>query len=236
MGFFAMLSGISASGKDQPKQGLYARKTPAKYSQKAQSIMWTNSSVSGFGEEAVTDLGKLRRLALPVLCDGFCSQVQSGVSMICFPGVSTRLTELACCYSRRMSPLLQLPASCVQLRTSQFDVSLVALNLTTCLRAFLLILLKFGECNGYDGQCHCPDGWGGIDCLTPRKCDSRVLTISRGTTDPFPACPVCGSLADADARYPRPEGELCECQDGWSGINCNGESAVPLYHYSAPIV
>lgn len=28
---------------------------------------------------------------------------------------------------------------------------------------------QFGECNAFDGQCHCPDGWGGIDCLTPRK-------------------------------------------------------------------
>ena len=28
---------------------------------------------------------------------------------------------------------------------------------------------QFGNCNEYDGQCKCPPGWGGIDCLTPRS-------------------------------------------------------------------
>jgi hypothetical protein len=37
---------------------------------------------------------------------------------------------------------------------------------------------------------------------------------------------VCGSLADGDERYPRPEGELCECKPGWGGINCNGQFPV----------
>lgn len=27
---------------------------------------------------------------------------------------------------------------------------------------------QFGECSAYDGQCKCPPGWAGIDCLTPR--------------------------------------------------------------------
>lgn len=58
---------------------------------------------------------------------------------------------------------------------------------------------QFGECNSFNGQCICPDGWGGVDCLTP----------------------LCGSLADPGARYPRPDGEDCKCQQGWSGINCN---------------
>ncbi|WVQ97528.1 hypothetical protein IAU59_004642 [Kwoniella sp. CBS 9459] len=56
-----------------------------------------------------------------------------------------------------------------------------------------------GECNPYDGQCRCPPGFGGQDCLTP----------------------LCGGLDDGDERYPRPEGELCECKEGWGGINCN---------------
>ncbi|WVR04242.1 hypothetical protein IAU60_001242 [Kwoniella sp. DSM 27419] len=56
-----------------------------------------------------------------------------------------------------------------------------------------------GECNPYDGQCRCPPGFGGQDCLTP----------------------LCGALSDGDERYPRPEGELCQCKDGWGGINCN---------------
>lgn len=34
---------------------------------------------------------------------------------------------------------------------------------------------------------------------------------------------VCGALSDGGERYPRPAGELCECKDGWGGINCNGE-------------
>ncbi|KAL7420171.1 FAD-dependent urate hydroxylase [Cryptotrichosporon argae] len=58
---------------------------------------------------------------------------------------------------------------------------------------------QFGECSPYDGQCRCPDGWGGQDCLTP----------------------LCGALSDGDERFPRPEGELCQCKDGWGGINCN---------------
>ncbi|KAF9074158.1 hypothetical protein BDP27DRAFT_1444427 [Rhodocollybia butyracea] len=58
---------------------------------------------------------------------------------------------------------------------------------------------QFGNCNEYDGQCKCPPGWSGVDCLTPQ----------------------CGSLADGDQRTPREEGQKCECQDGWGGINCN---------------
>lgn len=33
--------------------------------------------------------------------------------------------------------------------------------------------------------------------------------------------PLCGSLADGDERYPRPDGQSCECKDGWGGVNCN---------------
>ncbi|KZP00597.1 hypothetical protein CALVIDRAFT_533600 [Calocera viscosa TUFC12733] len=58
---------------------------------------------------------------------------------------------------------------------------------------------QFGECSDYDGQCKCPPGWGGIDCLTP----------------------LCDSLADGAERHLRPPGEQCACKDGWSGINCN---------------
>jgi hypothetical protein len=31
----------------------------------------------------------------------------------------------------------------------------------------------------------------------------------------------CGSLADGKERHPRPEGEQCQCSEGWTGINCN---------------
>ncbi|KAI0833563.1 hypothetical protein BC628DRAFT_1527478 [Trametes gibbosa] len=58
---------------------------------------------------------------------------------------------------------------------------------------------NFGECSQFDGQCKCPPGWAGIDCLTPQ----------------------CDSLADGDQRRQREEGKECECRDGWGGINCN---------------
>lgn len=58
---------------------------------------------------------------------------------------------------------------------------------------------QYGHCDPYDGQCKCPPGWGGIDCLIPQ----------------------CDSLADADQRRLREEGQPCECKDGWGGINCN---------------
>ncbi|KAF7289666.1 ABC transporter protein [Mycena chlorophos] len=58
---------------------------------------------------------------------------------------------------------------------------------------------QYGECNQYDGQCKCPPGWGGIDCLIPQ----------------------CDSLADGDQRRLREEGKACECKEGWGGINCN---------------
>ncbi|KAJ7081875.1 hypothetical protein B0H15DRAFT_890062 [Mycena belliarum] len=58
---------------------------------------------------------------------------------------------------------------------------------------------QYGLCNEYDGQCKCPAGWGGIDCLIPQ----------------------CDSLADGDQRRLREDGRSCECKDGWGGINCN---------------
>ncbi|KAF9463956.1 hypothetical protein BDZ94DRAFT_1282345 [Collybia nuda] len=58
---------------------------------------------------------------------------------------------------------------------------------------------QYGNCNEYDGQCKCPPGWGGIDCLVPQ----------------------CDSLADGDHRRLREPDTTCECKDGWGGINCN---------------
>ncbi|KAI0783919.1 hypothetical protein BC629DRAFT_1582504 [Irpex lacteus] len=57
----------------------------------------------------------------------------------------------------------------------------------------------FGECSRYDGQCKCPPGWAGMDCLTPQ----------------------CDSLADGEKRRQREDGKKCECKDGWGGVNCN---------------
>ena len=59
--------------------------------------------------------------------------------------------------------------------------------------------LQYGTCNEYDGQCLCPDGYGGLDCSKP----------------------LDGSLADGKDRYPR-EGNVTHCKDGWTGLTCNG--------------
>ncbi|KZV62382.1 hypothetical protein PENSPDRAFT_591484 [Peniophora sp. CONT] len=58
---------------------------------------------------------------------------------------------------------------------------------------------QYGDCDAYSGQCNCPPGWGGIDCLTPQ----------------------CDSLSDGDERHLREDGKTCDCKDGWGGINCN---------------
>ncbi|TDL17897.1 hypothetical protein BD410DRAFT_806898 [Rickenella mellea] len=58
---------------------------------------------------------------------------------------------------------------------------------------------QYGECDTYNGQCKCPPGWGGIDCLIPQ----------------------CDSLADGEHRRLREGDNGCECKDGWGGLNCN---------------
>lgn len=78
-----------------------------------------------------------------------------------------------------------------------------------------------GECNPYDGQCRCPPGFGGQDCLTPGRLVAHYLEMHHQNADDT----VCGALTDGDERYPRPEGELCDCKEGWGGINCNGKLA-----------
>ncbi|KAI5808588.1 hypothetical protein DFH27DRAFT_539705 [Peziza echinospora] len=57
---------------------------------------------------------------------------------------------------------------------------------------------QYAECREYDGRCECPPGFAGDDCLQP----------------------VCGSLADGKDR-PIRKGQSCECEDGWTGVNCN---------------
>jgi len=81
---------------------------------------------------------------------------------------------------------------------------------------------QFAECSPYDGQCKCPPGWGGIDCLTPRMCIALSLT-PRTLTEVWLRI-ECDSLANGEHRLPRAPGEQCHCKDGWGGINCNGSS------------
>ncbi|PCH42135.1 hypothetical protein WOLCODRAFT_25157 [Wolfiporia cocos MD-104 SS10] len=90
-------------------------------------------------------------------------------------------------YDYELSPLLvanSRPAECPPCFNCQLDAF-------TC--------GHFGDCSSYDGQCKCPPGWAGIDCLTPQ----------------------CDSLADGDKRRQREEGKQCECKEGWGGVNCN---------------
>ncbi|KAI1329767.1 hypothetical protein F5Y16DRAFT_81260 [Xylariaceae sp. FL0255] len=57
---------------------------------------------------------------------------------------------------------------------------------------------QYAGCNEYNGKCECPSGFGGDDCIEP----------------------TCGSLARGRDR-PIRSGDSCECDDGWTGINCN---------------
>ncbi|KAK8072722.1 ABC-2 type transporter [Apiospora saccharicola] len=57
---------------------------------------------------------------------------------------------------------------------------------------------QFAPCKEYNGKCDCPPGFGGDDCIEP----------------------TCGSLARGKDR-PMRQGDTCECDEGWTGINCN---------------
>ncbi|RCI11894.1 hypothetical protein L249_4200 [Ophiocordyceps polyrhachis-furcata BCC 54312] len=57
---------------------------------------------------------------------------------------------------------------------------------------------QYASCNEYNGKCECPTGFGGDDCLEP----------------------LCGSLPRGKDR-PMRSGPACDCDPGWSGINCN---------------
>ncbi|POS80611.1 ABC transporter [Diaporthe helianthi] len=58
---------------------------------------------------------------------------------------------------------------------------------------------QYSDCNSYNGQCSCPAGFGGVDCIEP----------------------LCGSLARGNEHRQMRDGKTCECDDGWDGLNCN---------------
>ena len=120
------------------------------------------------------------------------------------PSILSLLQEVSHCHGTNPSPLTR------SLRTGKcppcFNCMLPAF---TC--------GQYGECDPYNGQCNCPPGWGGIDCLTPRKC--WYLGSSEISAH---VCTECDSLADGVERHLREDGKECQCKDGWGGINCNG--------------
>lgn len=86
---------------------------------------------------------------------------------------------------------------------------------------------QFAPCNNYSGKCDCPEGFGGDNCLEPRTniplsavlpprpkfCQGKQLTVR-------PLIIECGSLPRGHNR-PTRQGKSCECDEGWTGINCN---------------
>lgn len=71
--------------------------------------------------------------------------------------------------------------------------------------------LQYAVCNGFNGKCDCPEGFGGDNCAEP----------------------LCGSLAQGKNRPARGRDQkYCECEDGWEGINCNvcktNDACIPM--------
>ncbi|KAF2132378.1 hypothetical protein P153DRAFT_364780 [Dothidotthia symphoricarpi CBS 119687] len=58
---------------------------------------------------------------------------------------------------------------------------------------------QFAGCSKASGRCSCPPGFGGEDCSEP----------------------LCGALPDGKDRAPRGGDKTCQCNEGWTGINCN---------------
>ena len=107
------------------------------------------------------------------------------------------ITWTAAAYSNDTSSALSLQSPLYQLVDSQPP------GCPECPRCFdchndEFSCQQFAKCNSNNGKCSCPPGFGGDDC----------------------SAPLCGSLADGKNRSPR-EGDVCECDEGWEGINCN---------------
>jgi hypothetical protein len=64
---------------------------------------------------------------------------------------------------------------------------------------------QYGDCNKYDGQCQCPPGWGGQDCLIPRtSCLRDRRTFPAALTAAQSATRLRTGRSAACARTARP--------------------------------
>lgn len=58
-----------------------------------------------------------------------------------------------------------------------------------------------------DGECICPDGWGGYDCTTP---ETNNITVNTDVCDGI-VCYNGGSCVNG----------VCDCPEGWTGPSCD---------------
>ena len=120
-------------------------------------------------------------------------------------GLQTSILSLLLLSSSILARSSTSNTSLAQQPLSNYQLSSSLVSKDKCPPCFNCLLPAFtcgqyGDCDPYNGQCQCPPGWGGIDCLVPQ----------------------CDSLADGNERRLREDGTECQCKDGWGGINCNG--------------
>ena len=72
--------------------------------------------------------------------------------------------------------------------------------------------LNWGNCSDISGRCLCSTGFGLNDCSGVCKLLSRRFLTTK----------VCGSLARTERPARGKDEKKCNCDDGWTGINCNG--------------
>lgn len=70
--------------------------------------------------------------------------------------------------------------------------------------------LNWASCSDVNGLCICPPGFTGKNCGEIRNYSIKIIE--------------CGSLARNDRPMRPRDQNHCECDDGWTGINCNSFS------------
>ena len=88
--------------------------------------------------------------------------------------------------------------------------------------------LNWAECSQSSGKCICPAGFISDDCSKVGKGFAVISTLLLLTTTTCQFV-ACGSPANKN-RPGRNGEEPCTCDDGWGGINCNGNLTNPSAH------